>query len=213
MPGEGRRRHVSARDARGAPCACPATAPELLPSLVVRKGNLPRTNGGHAPGHGTWTRSADGPDDRGRSSLSPRERRARCRPVGQGTGAMRPRLPLRGRDTALLRRGSAPGTTPPNPPPRRHPRSVSWLPVMLDPIMPVQPRVSVIVPTYNRAADLPPLMEALLHQHVPDGEFEIIVVNNASTDETAAVLHACQARDHRVRYVEEGRRGAAYARN
>lgn len=84
---------------------------------------------------------------------------------------------------------------------------------MLDPIMPVQPRVSVIVPTYNRAADLPPLMEALLHQHVPDGEFEIIVVNNASTDETAAVLHACQARDHRVRYVEEGRRGAAYARN
>ena len=51
---------------------------------------------------------------------------------------------------------------------------------------PSPPRVSVIVPTYNGAALLPPCLDALRAQTFRD--FEVIVVDDASTDETAAML-------------------------
>lgn len=47
-------------------------------------------------------------------------------------------------------------------------------------------RVSVIIPTYNRAGDLPRVLDALAAQSMPD--FEVIVVDNGSTDDTAALL-------------------------
>ncbi|RGP36320.1 glycosyltransferase family 2 protein [Pseudotabrizicola alkalilacus] len=49
-------------------------------------------------------------------------------------------------------------------------------------------RVSVIIPTYNRVGDLPRVLDALACQTMPD--FEVIVVDNGSTDGTAALLAA-----------------------
>ena len=51
---------------------------------------------------------------------------------------------------------------------------------------PATPRVSVVVPAFNAATTLPAQLEALALQQtsVP---FEVIVVDNASTDDTAAV--------------------------
>jgi glycosyltransferase involved in cell wall biosynthesis len=48
------------------------------------------------------------------------------------------------------------------------------------------PKVSVIIPTHNRAAVLRETLPPVLEQDFPD--FEVIVVNDRSTDETAAVL-------------------------
>ncbi len=48
-------------------------------------------------------------------------------------------------------------------------------------------RVSVIVPSWNAASVLGPCLESLARQEVAGG-FETIVVDNGSTDETAAVL-------------------------
>ena len=50
------------------------------------------------------------------------------------------------------------------------------------------PRVSVVEPTRNRAARLPRLVAALEAQTLPHAEFEVVLVDDASTDATPSVL-------------------------
>ncbi len=72
------------------------------------------------------------------------------------------------------------------------------------------PKVSVIIVTYNRAALLPTAITSVLQQTFQD--FEIIVVDDASQDETPAVVADFQ--DHRIRYIRhEQNTGEAGARN
>lgn len=68
------------------------------------------------------------------------------------------------------------------------------------------PSVSVIVPAYNEAAWLPHSLAALVAQDYP-GAFELIVVDNGSSDQTVLVAKA-----HGARVVSEPRLGVAYAR-
>jgi glycosyltransferase involved in cell wall biosynthesis len=75
------------------------------------------------------------------------------------------------------------------------------------------PLVSLLVCTYNRAYMLGPTLESLLCQEFGWGAFEIIVIDNASTDNTRAVVEAIAARDARVRYFHEPQLGVAIARN
>lgn len=51
-------------------------------------------------------------------------------------------------------------------------------------------RVSVVVPAYNEAANIVPCLQALANQIVPP--YEVIVVNNRSTDHTAELVQAFQ---------------------
>ena len=74
-----------------------------------------------------------------------------------------------------------------------------------------QPKLSVILPTFNRAASLQRALAALLHQTADPASYEIIVVDNNSTDDTAAVVAAHDNR--RIRLVAEPRQGLSYARN
>ena len=49
--------------------------------------------------------------------------------------------------------------------------------------------VSVVVPLYNEEESLPELVEQLLGSLRPTGErFELVLVNDGSSDQTAAVL-------------------------
>lgn len=75
------------------------------------------------------------------------------------------------------------------------------------------PALSIIVPTYNRAAFLGRALESAVRQSWTD--FELIVVNDASTDETAALLADLQTREPRLRVIQHqhGRHGPAAARN
>jgi GT2 family glycosyltransferase len=70
------------------------------------------------------------------------------------------------------------------------------------------PTVSVIVPTWNRAAWLPATVESALGQTVPP--LEVIVVDDGSTDDTAAVAARLGPW---VRYVRQENAGVAAARN
>ena len=71
--------------------------------------------------------------------------------------------------------------------------------------------MSVVLPTFNRAASLRPALEALLAQSADAGTYEVIVVDNNSTDGTAALLASIE--DARIRAVREGRQGLSFARN
>lgn len=62
-----------------------------------------------------------------------------------------------------------------------------------------QPLVSVCIPTYNRAAALRRTLETLREQDY--APLEIVISDNASTDETAAVAQAAAAGDPRIRYT------------
>jgi len=73
------------------------------------------------------------------------------------------------------------------------------------------PFVSVIIPTYNRAALLRATIDSFLAQNYPADRFEIIVSNNNSNDATADVLASYV--DPRVRSIFEERQGVHYARN
>ncbi len=70
-------------------------------------------------------------------------------------------------------------------------------------------KVSVIVPVYNGEATLQRCLDSLLAQTWAD--IELVVVNNASSDSTAAICAACP--DPRLVYLEEPRRGVSRARN
>ena len=72
------------------------------------------------------------------------------------------------------------------------------------------PKVSVIVPVYDAAATVGACIESLLAQSDPGGSFEIVAVDNASTDGTAAILRSF---GDRIRVLREERRGPAAARN
>lgn len=70
------------------------------------------------------------------------------------------------------------------------------------------PTVSVIIPTYNRAHLIGQSIESVLRQTFQD--FEIIVVDDDSTDDTEAVVAAYGGR---VRYVRTSHGGCGHARN
>jgi glycosyltransferase involved in cell wall biosynthesis len=72
------------------------------------------------------------------------------------------------------------------------------------------PSVSVVIPTYNRASVVTRAVRSVLAQ--THRNFEILVVDDGSTDETAAVVSAL--RDDRIRYLPSSRQsGASAARN
>ena len=75
------------------------------------------------------------------------------------------------------------------------------------------PFVSVIIPTFNRSASLQATVETFLAQSYPADRFEILLVDNGSTDETPQVIQMLTAGAPNVRGMTDRRRGAHFARN
>src|SRR5262245_142734 len=76
----------------------------------------------------------------------------------------------------------------------------------------VVPEVSVIVPIYNKAKYLEPCLESVLAQE--RRSIEVICVDDASTDGSAAILSRIAEADPRVTsIINASRRGAAASRN
>jgi glycosyltransferase involved in cell wall biosynthesis len=72
-------------------------------------------------------------------------------------------------------------------------------------------KVSIIVPTYNRAYCLPLTLQSLQRQTYVD--WEALVIDDGSTDETAALMERLGKQDARIRYFWQANRGVSAARN
>lgn len=76
------------------------------------------------------------------------------------------------------------------------------------------PRVTVIVPTHNRASSLRRTLASLLTQEYPADRLEVVVVDNASSDHTEQVVREAQAGTAvALHYHRKENRGPAAARN
>ena len=79
----------------------------------------------------------------------------------------------------------------------------------------MQPNVTIIVCTYNRADLLRPALESLVRQSVEKSTYEIVIVDNASQDGTAAVMKEFQQSHSSPNIVlaYEPTKGLGHARN
>ncbi|MBJ6751579.1 glycosyltransferase [Geomonas anaerohicana] len=84
-------------------------------------------------------------------------------------------------------------------------------------VSPVQcpsPKVSVVICTHNRAELLRDSIAAVCNQDFPRSEYEVLVVDNNSTDDTRQTTETLQATSPvPIRYIFEARQGLSFARN
>lgn len=73
------------------------------------------------------------------------------------------------------------------------------------------PKISVVMPIYNVEAYLEKCLESILSQTLHD--FEILAVDDGSTDSSATILNEYATRDSRVHVIRQMNAGAGIARN
>lgn len=71
----------------------------------------------------------------------------------------------------------------------------------------MSPRISIIIPAYNAAAFLPQCLDSIFSQEYTD--FEVIVIDDGSTDDTAALLEHY----HLAKVIHQENQGMSTARN
>jgi glycosyltransferase involved in cell wall biosynthesis len=72
--------------------------------------------------------------------------------------------------------------------------------------------ISAIICTHNRAKYLAKAIQSLIDQRMPKDKYEIIIVNNCSTDSTKEVVEQFTGKGN-IRYVYESTLGLSFARN
>jgi cellulose synthase/poly-beta-1,6-N-acetylglucosamine synthase-like glycosyltransferase len=79
------------------------------------------------------------------------------------------------------------------------------------------PRVAVLVPAHNEGKVITRTLEAMLAFDYPADRYEVIVINDGSTDDTGAIVQSFAQRDRRVRLIDvpqgEGGKGKSRALN
>jgi len=73
------------------------------------------------------------------------------------------------------------------------------------------PRITVITPAYNIESYLAEAIESVLAQS--ESDFEYLIVDDGSTDRSAAIAREYEQRDPRVRVLDGQHRGSSAARN
>jgi glucosyl-dolichyl phosphate glucuronosyltransferase len=79
--------------------------------------------------------------------------------------------------------------------------------------LPSHLKVTVAILTYNRADFLRQTLDGIARQQFPHDHFEVVVVDNNSTDRTRAVVESFAGQRPPPRYVLETKQGLDHARN
>ena len=77
----------------------------------------------------------------------------------------------------------------------------------------MKPELTIVVCTRNRAFILEECLDSLFQQSAPMSQFQVLVVDNSSTDGTADLLRDYQKHYPSFRYVKCGKVGLSHARN
>ena len=72
-------------------------------------------------------------------------------------------------------------------------------------------KISVVLPVYNVANYLRKCLDSLVNQTFKD--FEVICVDDGSTDKSTKILEEYQKKDNRIKILQQQRGGAGAARN
>ena len=75
----------------------------------------------------------------------------------------------------------------------------------------MKPMISVIIPTYNAEKTLRQCIGAVLNQTYEN--YEVIIVDNDSTDKTKDIIKEFQKKNEKIRYLFEPKKGRGSARN
>ncbi|MFA6215876.1 MAG: glycosyltransferase [Patescibacteria group bacterium] len=73
------------------------------------------------------------------------------------------------------------------------------------------PKVSIIIPIFNAQNTLPACLSSIVKQDYPD--YEVILVDNNSTDSTKSIIEKFQKDDPRIKYFFASCQGTGSARN
>lgn len=73
--------------------------------------------------------------------------------------------------------------------------------------------ISVIIPTYNRAKILKECLYALFRQDLPEKDYEIIVVDDGSRDDTKQIVASFKKKHQNLTYLSQQNQGQGIARN
>lgn len=75
------------------------------------------------------------------------------------------------------------------------------------------PKISVIIPTFNKSSHLARLLPSILKQDYDSEHFEVIIVDDGSTDETALIAQQFSEHFKNYQYVFQKNQGIGAARN
>lgn len=73
--------------------------------------------------------------------------------------------------------------------------------------------ISIIIPTFNRHESLIRTLDSLFDQTFPQEKFEIIIVDDGSTDDTENSIHEIRKNHQNLVYLKQKNKGAGSARN
>lgn len=75
--------------------------------------------------------------------------------------------------------------------------------------------ISFVICTYNRAQYLHDTLQSLLKNEADPNRFELLIVDNNSTDETPAIVRqfTYDYPNHHIQYIKESEQGLSFARN
>ena len=75
----------------------------------------------------------------------------------------------------------------------------------------MNPLVSVIIPAYNAENFISHTIESVLNQDYKN--FELIIINDGSTDNTSGIVNGYLLKDKRIKFFEQSNSGRSAARN
>ena len=73
--------------------------------------------------------------------------------------------------------------------------------------------LSIIIPVYNVETYLAECLDSCLAQHFPSGDYEILCINDGSTDGSAKILEAYARKHVKLRVITQPNSGVSAARN
>jgi len=74
-------------------------------------------------------------------------------------------------------------------------------------------KLSIIVPVFNVEDYIRPCLESILRQGLSDDYYEIIIVNDGTTDRSMEVITDMIEAQHNIQVIEQENQGVSIARN